>query len=37
MRAGNFGYGSALSVATFVCVLGLSLVYLALLGREARR
>jgi multiple sugar transport system permease protein len=37
MRAGNFGYGSALSVATFVCVVALSLVYLGLLGREARR
>jgi multiple sugar transport system permease protein len=37
MRSGNFGYGSALSVATFLCVVGLSLVYIRLLGREERR
>lgn len=37
MRSGDFGYGSTLSVATFLCVVGLSLVYLRLLGREERR
>src|SRR6185503_10459114 len=37
MRSGDFGYGSTLSVATFLCVVGLSLVYLRLLGREDRR
>jgi multiple sugar transport system permease protein len=36
MRAGDFGYGSALSVATFFCVMAISIVYLRLLGREAR-
>jgi multiple sugar transport system permease protein len=37
MRSGDFGYGSTLSVATFLCVVGISLVYLRLLGREERR
>jgi multiple sugar transport system permease protein len=37
MRTGNFGYGTALSVVTFLCVVGLSLVYIRLLGREGRR
>jgi multiple sugar transport system permease protein len=37
MRSGDFGYGSTLAVATFLCVVGLSLVYLRLLGREDRR
>lgn len=37
MRSGDFGYGATLSVATFLCVVGLSLVYLRLLGREERR
>lgn len=37
MRTGDFGYGSALAVVTFICVAALSLVYLGLLGREARR
>ena len=38
MRAGDFGYGTTLSVVTFLCVLAISGVYLALLGRtrEAR-
>jgi len=31
MRAGDFGYGSTLAVATFLCVLVLSLAYLRLL------
>jgi multiple sugar transport system permease protein len=33
MRSGNFGYGSTLSVVTFVCVVVLALGYLRLLGR----
>jgi multiple sugar transport system permease protein len=33
MRSGNFGYGSTLSVVTFLCVLVLALGYLWLLGR----
>ncbi|XXF77925.1 sugar ABC transporter permease [Myxococcaceae bacterium GXIMD 01537] len=37
MRSGDFGYGSALSVATFLCVVLLALVFLGLLGREERR
>jgi multiple sugar transport system permease protein len=36
MRAGNFGYGSMLSVMTFLCVVGLSLIYIRLLGKEGR-
>lgn len=37
MRSGDFGYGSALSVATFFCVMAISVVYLRLLhGTEAR-
>jgi multiple sugar transport system permease protein len=32
MRMGDFGYGSTLSVATFVCVMVVSLVYLKVLG-----
>jgi multiple sugar transport system permease protein len=32
----QFGYGSALSVAMFLCVAAISLVYLAFLGRERR-
>lgn len=35
MRSGDFGYGSALAVVTFLCVLALSLVYLRLM-RERR-
>jgi multiple sugar transport system permease protein len=35
MRAGDFGYGSALSVATFACVMALAAVYLAALGPRA--
>jgi multiple sugar transport system permease protein len=35
MRAGDFGYGSALSVATFICVMTLAAAYVALLGRSA--
>nr|WP_246357469.1 sugar ABC transporter permease [Pyxidicoccus fallax] len=34
MRSGDFGYGSALSVATFLCVVLLAVVWLRLLGRE---
>ena len=34
MRSGDFGYGSALSVATFVCVLAIGLGWLRVLGRE---
>ncbi|AGC49222.1 sugar ABC transporter permease [Myxococcus stipitatus DSM 14675] len=34
MRSGDFGYGSTLSVATFVCVVVLAAVWLRLLGRE---
>ncbi len=37
MRAGDFGYGSTLAVATFLCVAIVSLGYLRLLGAEARR
>jgi multiple sugar transport system permease protein len=35
MRSGDFGYGSALSVATFACVLVLGLVLVRLIGKEA--
>jgi multiple sugar transport system permease protein len=35
MRAGDFGYGSALSVATFVCVMALAAVYIKWLGSSA--
>jgi multiple sugar transport system permease protein len=35
MRSGDFGYGSTLSVATFFCVMAISVVYIRLLGREA--
>jgi multiple sugar transport system permease protein len=34
MRAGDFGYGSTLAVATFVCVALFSAAYLRLAGRE---
>jgi multiple sugar transport system permease protein len=34
MRSGDFGYGSALAVATFLCVVALSLCFLRVLGRE---
>jgi len=34
MRSGDFGYGSALSVATFVCVVLLALPFARALGRE---
>lgn len=33
MRSGDFGYGSALSVATFFCVMAISVVYLRMVGR----
>ncbi len=38
MRSGDFGYGSALAVATFICVMSISALYLRLVGRglEAR-
>jgi multiple sugar transport system permease protein len=35
MRSGDFGYGSALAVVTFLCVMGISVVYLKVLGKEA--
>lgn len=35
MRSGDFGYGSTLAVATFLCVMAISLVYVKVLGREA--
>jgi len=35
MSSGDFGYGSTLAVATFLCVLAVSGVYLRLLGKEA--
>jgi multiple sugar transport system permease protein len=34
LRAGSFGYGSALSVVTFLCVVVIGLGWLALLGRQ---
>jgi len=34
LRAGDFGYGSTLAVATFLCVLALGLALLRLLGRQ---
>lgn len=34
MRSGDFGYGSTLSVATFLCVVVLAAVWLRLLGRQ---
>lgn len=37
MRSGDFGYGSTLSVATFFCVMAISVVYLRLLGRTGER
>ncbi|RKH73569.1 carbohydrate ABC transporter permease [Corallococcus aberystwythensis] len=37
MRSGDFGYGSALSVATFLCVVLLAVVWLRWLGREEGR
>ncbi|WP_370451727.1 carbohydrate ABC transporter permease [Corallococcus sp. CA031C] len=37
MRSGDFGYGSALSVATFLCVVLLAVVWLKWLGREEGR
>jgi multiple sugar transport system permease protein len=34
MRSGDFGYGSALSVATFACVVCLGLLFFRLVGRR---
>ncbi|HXN55329.1 MAG TPA: sugar ABC transporter permease [Myxococcales bacterium] len=34
MRSGDFGYGSALAVATFLCVVAISLCFFRVLGRE---
>jgi multiple sugar transport system permease protein len=34
MRSGDFGYGSALAVVTFICVMSISVLYLRLLGRS---
>ena len=36
MRSGDFGYGSALAVVSFGCVLGLAVIYLGLLRERAR-
>lgn len=36
MRSGDFGYGGALSMATFFCVMAISIAYLRLLGRTAK-
>jgi multiple sugar transport system permease protein len=36
MDSGNFGYGSTLAIATFLCVLVISVAYLRLLGSEGR-
>jgi multiple sugar transport system permease protein len=36
MDAGDFGYGSTLAIATFLCVLVISLAYLRMLGSEGR-
>lgn len=36
MDSGDFGYGSTLAVATFLCVMAISVVYLKALGSEAR-
>lgn len=36
MDAGDFGYGSTLAIATFLCVLAISVAYLRLLGSEVR-
>ena len=37
MRSGNVGYGATLSVVTFLCVMGLSVVYLKLLGSRGQK
>ena len=37
MRSGDFGYGSTLSVATFFCVMAISVAYLRLLARTEAR
>ena len=34
LRSGDFGYGSALSVATFACVLIIGLLFLRVLGKR---
>jgi multiple sugar transport system permease protein len=34
LRSGDFGYGSALSVATFACVLAIGLAFVRFLGRD---
>jgi multiple sugar transport system permease protein len=36
MDAGDFGYGSTLAIATFLCVLVIAVVFLRLLGPEGR-
>ena len=36
MNQGDFGYGSALAVATFLCVLSVSAIYLRLAGKDIR-
>ena len=36
MDAGDFGYGSTLAIATFLCVLVISIAYLRVLGSEGR-
>jgi multiple sugar transport system permease protein len=37
MSSGDFGYGSTLAVATFLCVLAVSMLYIKLIGAEARQ
>jgi multiple sugar transport system permease protein len=34
MNSGDFGYGSTLATATFLCVMAISIVYIRLLGRR---
>jgi multiple sugar transport system permease protein len=36
MRSGDFGYGSTLAVATFLCVMVISAIYILLLGMPSR-
>lgn len=36
MNSGDFGYGSTLAVVTFLCVMAISVLYLKILGPEAR-
>ncbi|MCL2778845.1 MAG: sugar ABC transporter permease [Polyangiaceae bacterium] len=36
MRSGDFGYGSTLAVATFLCVMAISAIYIRMLGMPSR-